>query len=300
MNEKQAMLKNDGALPSVTRQQLLTLSGFVALAVIIFSIFIAIAFVSTVFTGFDWGVIRAAILRMWSGQEIYQLERDVGVFNPPWYFVILSPLGFLPEKIGWSVVNTISIFSILLLANRYKLSKLSTGFLIASPPFFYNLVQGHIDVLMLLCLFLPAEYLLLAATAKPQILLPIALKLIRANRAVWLKAVLITSIVVALSFLFFGLWPLRAIELAQLQFSQPQKHNLLASIWPLQLIIAVPLILLGLERDEERFYLAAAPLMSSYASTGNYIGLLLAVVSALKWWQAGALILTWWVVALLW
>jgi hypothetical protein len=284
---------------SALEARLQTPLGLAIVGLSLFIFFTAIFYFSPLSTGFDWTIIRAAIYRTISGQEIYQIYDSTGVFNPPWLFLLITPLGLLPERFGWAAMNAISILSIVLLARRYQLDIFKVIFLLASPPFLYNLLQGQVDVLILLTVFLPDEWLPLAAAMKPQLLLPLCLRVIHNKKFVWLKATLITAIGLGLSFLFFGLWHIRLLQLSQDMSMTHLGHNVLYAIWPLPLIVAVPLILLGLERKDERFYLAAGPLMSSYASTGSFMGILLAAAAALKNWQVAAMVVTWWLVYLI-
>jgi hypothetical protein len=260
----------------------------------LFIFFVGLLYFSPVVTGFDWTVLQDAVYRTVTGQEIYQTEN--AVLNPPWFFLLLSPVGLLPERLGWAVMNALNGLAIVLLSRRYHLSVAHLALLLISPPFLYNLIQGQTDAVILLAVFLPTEYLPLAAVMKPQLVLPLGLKVFHYGKGLWLKSFLISAAILGLSFLIFGFWPPKILETSRLLTDLPVGHNVLQSIWPLPIILAVPLVLLGLEQKDERFYLAAAPLLSRYASTGNFIGVLLVAMTKLKWWQALGLVLAWWIV----
>jgi hypothetical protein len=108
-------------------------------------------------------------------------------------------------------------------------------------------------------------------------------------------AAIITGLVIGISLLLMGNWPAEIIALSQSQFTGGDINNVLP-VWPLQLIIAVTLIALGLERNDLRFFIASSPFLLRYASTGSYIGVILVLFTVLRWWQALLLVVTWWAV----
>lgn len=264
-----------------------------------------IMLVSIFFFGFpspgrDWRVMSRGLERFVTHQPLYTASNfgdEPHVFYlPPWYVLPLSPIAFfnVPDKLVSAVFRTLSIFAIIPLAKRYNLSIIHIILIYISPPFLYNLQQGNIDILLLLVVFAPREIWPLICLAKPHVVGGMPFALIT-DIKVWLKTALISGSIILLSFYFFGLWPLQILEQSNLADLSTTPHNQLKYLYPLQLIVAVALFSFGFERKDERYFMSASPFLLSYATIGNFMGLAISVISAMKWWQAAALVMTWWI-----
>jgi hypothetical protein len=260
---------------------------------------VAVFYFAPTETRSDWFVINAALQRFLSGEELYQFiqfnDMPYGFFYAPWFAAVLSPLGLVPFQLSAAILAAATILGVLALSRRFELGLVKTLLIFASPPVLYNLFQGQVDILVLLLLFLPREWWPIAALTKPQITTGLAFSIIL-RKDLWLRTSVVTGIVLGISLLLFGFWPLEILELSRAAFSGDVPHSILQKIWPLQTILAVGLISFGIERDDERFFVAASPFCFSYATIGNYVGVLFSAMTVMKWWQALAVVVTWWLV----
>jgi hypothetical protein len=251
---------------------------------------------------YDWSLFRLATQRLFTGQEIYVMSYENGitsaVFAPPWILIPLGPIAFFSQKFSWALINSFSILSLIFFCRYHKIDKWTTGLLVFSPAMFYNTVHGNLDAFLLWLTLVPPILAPLAAISKPQALAGVAFKLLHEKPIVWLKAAGVSAVVLLISFALFGLWPLRIIELANEQFSGALPHSPLTPIWPLQILLFIGLIAVGYERKDSRFYYAASPFISRYASSGSYLVVLVMLAAGLKRWQSCLIILSWWAVTI--
>ncbi len=71
-------------------------------------------FLLTPWSGDDWGIYHGAAQRVFERENLYETRVTFGYFyNPPWVAVAFTPLGLLPEKLGWAMVCAASLGSIL-------------------------------------------------------------------------------------------------------------------------------------------------------------------------------------------
>jgi hypothetical protein len=280
---------------SALEARLQTPLGLAIVGLSLFIFFTAIFYFSPLSTGFDWTTIHTALNRFVQGQSPYAFyDEAYGYYYAPWATLILSPLAFLPVRLGWAIMVTLNFLLMMALARHFKLKLPHTVMLLFSPPMIYNVMQGQVDLLFLSAILLPPQLWALAALSKPQITGGLAFALLR-QPSKWLVAAIITGLVIGISLLLMGNWPAEIIALSQSQFTGGDINNVLP-VWPLQLIIAVTLIALGLERNDLRFFIASSPFLLRYASTGSYIGVILVLFTVLRWWQALLLVVTWWAV----
>lgn len=270
--------------------------GIIALT---FILLVCIFYFSPLEAGRDWLVMNRSLQRFVSGEVVYQFtffeDGPYVYYLPPWFTVLFSPLTLLPEKLNWSLICAVSILGVLALAQHYKLSHFQLFLFFISPPFLYNLRQGNIDIILLLVVFAPREIWPIICITKPHVVGGLLFSLFQ-ERKIWLRTFLIGVTFLGLSFYFFGLWPLAIAEMSSQVNLPTTPHNQFRGLWPLQLIVAVSILALGFERKDERLFLSASPFLLSYTTIGNLIGLALSVISAMKWWQGLAFVLTWWIV----
>ena len=151
----------------------------VLLGIVVWAVLSATFYFVVAITAFDWAIIAEASRRFLRGEEVYQLLDGYGYYYAPFLTMILSPFASLPDKIGAAAINALTIISIVLLATRYKLGLFRTALMIASPPVFYCLLLGQVDVLVLLAVFLPKELWAIAAITKPQTTIGLGLTLLK-------------------------------------------------------------------------------------------------------------------------
>jgi hypothetical protein len=274
----------------------------IAVLSLAFLLMVAIFYFAPIGAGRDWRVINGGLQRFISGDVVYKVtivdELPYGYYQVPWIVLILSPLGFLPVKLSYAIISTLSIFAVLALGWRYKLGLPQLLLCFISPPVLYNIWQGHIDIITLLAIFLPLEFWPLFTVAKPQLTGGLGFAVLREPKR-WLKTLVICLAVLLFSLLIFGFWPHDIITMASGEFAGTVSHSVFKDLWPIQLVVAVVGICLGLETKDERFFLGASPFLSRYATIGNFVGLTLVALSRLKWWQALAFILSWWIVLII-
>ncbi len=248
--------------------------------------------VSPVAYGVDWIVFHDAGQRVWTGARLYGEPTSYQYYyNPPWLAVALTPLGLLPFRWGWAIVSVASLTIVVALARRWQLGLARLCFALLSPPVLYIVMYGQIDALVLGGILLPTWCWLLVATAKPQVAIGLVFGV---RRGQWMRAIVLTSAFLLASFVLFGNWPVQLLQ-------QPapfvgSTHNLWQGLWPVQIPAGVALVLFGIRRQDERFLVAASPLLSPYAAVSSLLGLWLAGMAFMRDWEAGVVWLSWWAV----
>jgi hypothetical protein len=240
--------------------------------------------------GDDWETFRGSALRILEGSPLYGEKVTHGYYsNPPWVAFLLIPLSLLPFRWGWAILSIASLALLVVLCRRWKFGIWKTILVVLSPATFYVILHGEIDALVLAGILLPRETWILFALTKPQVAIGMFFG-VGWQRVV--KGIILTIIVLLLSFLFFGFWPLELIQ-------QPMPfvdaaHNLFYGLWPFQIPAGLAILLWGIRRNDERFLIAASPLLSPYAATSSLLGPWMAIASYLKSWEASLVFLTWW------
>lgn len=243
--------------------------------------------------GSDWITFYRVAHRIFK-PELFLSHQSLNVrnyYNPPWYVVAFLPVLMMPFRLGRAVGMALTIVAGLAILNRWnpKPGLIKPVLLLLSPPMIYNFLHGQLDLLAMAGIFLPAEWWVVVATSKPQTVIGLMFG-IRPSK--WLRAALITLGVVAASFLLFGNW-------VDILINKPYQQtwetiNLWHGLWPFQVPAGVTLLLLGIQRQDERLLVASSPFLAPYASTGNLIGVWLAALTFLTDWQAAIIWLSWW------
>jgi hypothetical protein len=211
--------------------------------------------------------------------------------NPPWVALSVAPLTILPPKFGWAVISAASLALALLVLRRWDVAAgwVKAAAVLGSPPMFYILLHGQIDMVVVSAVLLPAWTWPVAAITKPQVAIGL---LVGVPRRQWLRAALFSGVALAISFVLWGFWP--PALLGQATPFVGEGHNLWASLWPFQLPLGVLLVVAGLGRADERLLIAGSPFLSPYATFSTLIGPWIAAVSYLKAWQVAVVWLSWW------
>lgn len=246
--------------------------------------------ISPIITGDDWETFHGAARRVLRGQPLYDTPITFAYFsNPPWVAVALIPFSLLPLRWGWALVSSLSFLAILGLSFRFRLGPIKTALALSSLAMIYIVLHGQIDALLLAGIFLPLEWRVLLALAKPQVTFGL---LFGVPPRRWLRALLLTTGMVLLSLAVFWMWPRE--WLAQPREFANEAHNLWLGLWPFQAPAGVALILLGISRTDDKLLIAGSPFLSPYAATSSLVGPWLAVGAFLKDWQALLVWLSWW------
>jgi hypothetical protein len=259
----------------VWRKRLLR-RGLILKFLAIWILIVACIFVVTNYLpyGIDWHtVFRPAARALLRLESPYSID---GYLNPPWAVLPLIPLAALPENIGYAILILFSLASFSYTAYRLGARPSIIVILLLSPPVLHCLLNGNIDALTVIGFVLPPQVGLFFVLIKPQIGIAIAIYwLIEAWREGGIRQVLRTfgpiSVVVIISFLVYGFWPLRFAQEIHLWWN--------ASLWPASIPIGIALLARALHRRQEKFAIAASPFLSPYVLLHAWVGVLLAFIS---------------------
>ena len=215
--------------------------------------------------GVDWkGCIRPDTLKLASGQSPYV---DGCGFNPPWTYLVLAPLALLPAPAGAAILFTLTYFVYgwaLLRAGACPWMALAG---LGSRFVFVNALNGNIDWLPVIGLFLPPQIGLFLVVMKPQIGAGIAVYwLAEAWRKGKIREVARVFAPVMLaylaSFAVFGFWPVK------MGVSLSDPYN--ASLWPYGLAAGILLLAYALLKQQKFAAVAATPFLAPYVNIHSY------------------------------
>ncbi len=259
-------------------------------AILLFVVALGIYLFTFTPRGDDWETFHGTAWRIIEGTPIYG-EKVTHAFysNPPWVAGLLVPAALFPFEIAQAFVAVASLAVVALLSRKYELGILKLVLVLLSPPMVYTLLHGQIDALILGGVLLPQEWWFLVAISKPQVAIGLVFGV---NRQRWLRAGLVTAGIVGISFILWGLWPLDVLN-------QPTPfvgatHNIWLGLWPFQVPVGVALVLVGIQKRDERSLIAASPFFAPYAATSSLLGPWLVAASGLESWQALIVLMSWW------
>ncbi len=252
----------------------------------------AFAYIPTsIFLYDDWIVYFEATRMMFSGDSPYNTYFYFGYFhNPPWLNLVLLPFAIFPFRFGAGMLSAATMIAILGLCHRYKLGIFKTTLVLGSPVVYYIVLHGQVDALVLAGIFLPIAFSPLVALAKPQTAIALGLKAL--EKVHFKKAVIISGGVFLLSLILVGLWPLDVISKP---FPVEETHNFWRTLWPWQTLIGITLVFFWMEHKDERLLLIASPFFFPYAAFSSFLGLVLAIHTEIKNWQAVILFVLSWI-----
>lgn len=265
------------------------ISPFVSGVLLLLLIVVGVYLFTFAPAGDDWETFYGAARRVSAGAPIYG-EKVTHAFysNPPWVAGLMVPLALFPFQIGQGILAVASLVVIAALARKYDLGILKLVLIILSPPMVYTLLHGQIDALILGGVLLPSEWWILVGLSKPQVAIALVFGI---NRQRWVRALIATAGVFLLSIALWGLWPLDVIN-------QPAPfvgatHNIWLGLWPFQVPVGVALVLVGIQRGDERSLIAASPFFAPYAATSSLLGPWLVATTSLENWQAILVFVSW-------
>lgn len=212
-------------------------------------------------TGYDWeNFFKPATLALLQGKSPYSVE---GFYSPPWLLLPFIPLALLPTNQGGAILFVLNLLSFAFVAYRLGAKPLTMVILIFSPHVIAGSFAANVDWIAILGFLLPPQIGLFFVMLKPQIGLGVAVFwLVEAWRRGRIKEVLRTfapvTLLYLLSFVIFGFWPARYLELPD-------------SVWNTSMFpysIAVGLVLLGLAVKNRSLNpaIAASPFLSPYVA----------------------------------
>lgn len=240
----------------------------------------------------DWQkAYRPAAETLVRGGSPYQVS---GYFNPPWALLPLIPLALLPPAIGRALAVLLALVAYAYVGYRLGADRKTLLVFMLSPPVLHGLLNGSLDWLGALGFVLPAQLGLFFVMIKPQLGVAVAIYwLVEAWRAGGWRQVLRVfgpiALVTGITFLLYGLWPLRFKREIGLWWN--------ASLWPLSLPVGLTLLVAAFKRRELKLSIAASPCLSPYVLLHSWVGGLYALSSSFHYMSTAVLGL--WVVVLL-
>lgn len=226
-------------------------------------IIVVIVVISFFPVGWDWiNWFRPACLEMIAGRSPYNLS---GFYNPPWVLLPLIPLALFPEKVGVVVISLIYLSTFVFVSRKLGARPLTTFLLMTTPNFLlYGLSFANIDWMVVLGLIMPPQIGLFFVLAKPQIGLGIAFFWIfetyqKGKLKAVIKAYSPVTIALILSFLVYGLWPLK-----------PQQWAANSSLWPASIPIGLTLITVAIQNRRKGPAILSSPFLSPYVGIQSW------------------------------
>lgn len=245
--------------------------------------------------GDDWQTIDHAARRLLHGGPLYGIQDPHYYANPPHMAALVTPLTLLPSRLVYAGVLALTLTLTMPLVARWCPTDtvLKTLAVIFSPPMFYILLHGQIDILVLAGVLLPPSCWGLVAATKPQLVIGLVAGIPRRH---WVKAGLIIGGVFALSLLLLGNWVTDWLTYGSQIADYP--HNLWRGLWPFQMPCGLFFFLQGMKRHDERLLIVASPFLAPYAALSSFVGVWIVALGCLDRWQAVILLMGWWVVVL--
>jgi hypothetical protein len=222
--------------------------------------------------GADWKrFFRPAILSMLSGASPY----GQGAYNPPWVFILLSPLAFLPPHLGSVIMFVLTFFAYGAVLFRLGVKPWLALLILTSFPVIEGADAGNVDWMIALGFVLPPQIGLFLVLAKPQMGFGIAVYwLVEAYRRGGTREVarVFSPVTAALIFSFFvyGLWPL--------SFGEVTFHPWNMAIWPVGVFIGIPILVFAIRRTQPCLSLASSPFLSPYVAGPGWAAFLIGLI----------------------
>lgn len=200
-----------------------------------------------------------------------------GYFNPPWAAIPMIPFALLPERIGGAAMLVLGLVGFAYAAYKLGARPLLVGAFLLSPPVLHCLINGNIDWIVLLGFVMPPQIGLFFVLVKPQMGAIVALYwLVEAWREGGFKEVLRVfwpvGAALALSFILYGLWPLRSSVEVDLWWN--------ASLWPASIPVGLALLVSAIRKRRIQYAMGAAPCLSPYVLLHAWSGALAAVLAS--------------------
>lgn len=237
-----------------------------------------------------------AALAVWHGTSPYTVDH---FFAAPWAVIPLIPFALLPYAIGRWCLFISGVCTFAYIAYRLGAKPLLLAFFLLSYPVLADLTNGNIEWLAMLGFVLPPQIGLIFVFIKPQIGIGIAIYwLIEAYQQGGIsqaaRTFLPLIILTLLSFALLGFWPLHFLETLAMARKIEANNSIYynASLWPIGLIIGVPLMVIAIMKKQKNLSIMAGPFLSPYALISTYATSLLAWMDK-PWVFLIAWLLTW-------
>lgn len=195
----------------------------------------------------------------------------------PWAAMVLSPLGGLPDRLATALTNGASVIILALVVRYFGGHDWIAVVLLVTPSGYWLFKNGQTDCLILggLLFFNGLDPLILVL--KPQVAIGAIISRLRraGNDGIGYLSPLV--IVVILSLVVWWAWPLGLLKYAPILI--PSEWN--SSAWPYSIPIGLSLLWYAWKTGDDRWGVAASPLLFPYVNLPSYLGLL--AILAARW-----------------
>lgn len=213
----------------------------------------------------DFYPIHAGVRLLIRGQNPY--TENIWFHNPPWAALALWPFSVLPLQLGGHLNSLFGFFVFAFVALRLKASPLTAIAVLLSAPVVTSVFFSNIDWIPALGLILPPQIGLFFVLIKPQIGIGIAAYwMMEAYQNGGIRSVIKTFLPVSLaffiSFVIYGLYPLRSTWLFT------EWYN--ASMWPASIPVGLVLLVYALRVKQFGLAVIAGGLLANYISINSW------------------------------
>lgn len=273
--------------PILTRK--ITLKPLLLAIPLLILISLAIAILNFYFPvhSIDWnGAFYPAIQTVFSLKSPYEAGT---VFNPPWAYLLLSPLALFPVELGGIIMQVINFLVFGLLAWKMGAKPLALAAIVFSPQVITGAIDGNIDWLVCLGFFMPPWLGLFFVLIKPQMGIAVAVFwLFQSWREGGLKRVVLTfypvTIAFLLSFLAYGPWPLMYNSLQNVYWN--------SSMWPQSIPIGLVLLVSAIQGNRFNLAMMVSPFLAPYLVNHSWIVAILGLLPN-QWLVVAAVVGMW-------
>ncbi|MHC1783865.1 MAG: hypothetical protein AB9891_14120 [Anaerolineaceae bacterium] len=216
--------------------------------------------------GADWiNYLYPAIQIFLSGGNPY-LNQEIG--QPPWTFLILAPLGFLPPLLSVGAINFISISAVVTFFFKNKKKWLAFP-LVATYPFLSLMVMGNLDGLVLWGLTIGGPIGLILLMIKPQAAFLVGIIwAIKAWKKGGLKDLTILlaplAVLTVISIIVYPQWP------GNILWFSSRTNYLSTNAFPWLVPIGIGLFIAAVRNQREDWAAVATLLITPYVRTQSW------------------------------
>ena len=186
-----------------------------------------------------------------------------GFYNPPWFAVPLTALGWLPDLLSQSVNAYLNFAVTVLVVVRYGGTPRSIVWTLTSLPFATLMVYGNVEWIGMSAFLVPPSVGLILLATKPQTGALAAVAWVRQARSK-LNLLLPFVAVFLFSFLVWPNWPKEALANFLAQQPPPLTMPENASLWPWLVPLGIVLVIGAWLFEDELLGVAATLCLTPY------------------------------------
>lgn len=191
-------------------------------------------------------------------------------FNPPWTLIPLLPLTLLVPELASAVLFVANLFVFGFVAVKMGAKPFIVLVFLTTPQVLHLSFSTNIDFLVPIGFILPPQIGLFFVFTKPQIGIPIAIFwFFEAWRDGGIRNILIVfgpfSLMLLLSFILYGFWPQRGINLG---LENVRPYN--SAVWPFAIPIGLALLTSAIRNRKLNRSIIAAPLLTTYIAPHSW------------------------------